>query len=78
MISKGKYHKYKKISLDELPEMLTCAQVGSYMQVCDNTVSKWIREGKLTACRIPGSKTYRVDKSDLVTFLDRCKGCVNR
>ena len=57
--------------------MLTCSQVGQYMQVCDNTVSKWVREGKLPACRIPNSKTYRISKSDLSKFIDDCRGVVN-
>jgi excisionase family DNA binding protein len=48
---------------------VTVGQAAQYLQVCDMTVLRWIRSGKL-----PASKTsagYRIAANDLETYLSK-------
>ena len=49
--------------------LYTVKDVAKYLRVHDQTVKKWIREGKLVAKRIEGQ--YRVKRSDLEAFIEK-------
>ncbi|MDP8246856.1 MAG: response regulator [Candidatus Tritonobacter lacicola] len=49
---------------------LTTGEVGRYCSVSYNTVSKWVKNGKLKAYRTPGGH-YRIRKGDLISFLKK-------
>lgn len=49
-----------------MDKMYSTQWVAEYFNVPKVTVQKWIREGKLPACR-PG-KEYRIRESDLKAF----------
>jgi len=49
---------------------LTTGEAGRYCGVSYNTVSKWIKNGKLKTYRTPGGH-YRIRKDDLISFLKK-------
>jgi excisionase family DNA binding protein len=49
----------------------TVAQAAEYLQVCDITILRWIKCGKLPASRI--GKSYRIAVADLDTMLNKGK-----
>ena len=63
----------KPVKLEDLPEMMSTIQAGQWLQVDSNTVGNWIRQGKLPASKIPGSSIYRINKADLINFVEGCK-----
>lgn len=56
---------------DELPQMMTVAQVARYLQLTRITVRRCIMRGLLPASRI--GKSYRIRRSDLDEFLEAAK-----
>lgn len=52
-----------KISLDDLPDLLTIAEVASLLRVSVLTVKRWGKKGKLPAIRINsrGDRRYKKD-----------------
>lgn len=51
-----------------MTEYLTAKQIAEALNVHPVTVRRWIKEGRLKAIR-PGSRNYRVAKSDFEAFL---------
>lgn len=49
-------------------KLYTCDEVAERYQVKTSTVLSWIREKKLCAIRISGSKLYRISEDDLIAF----------
>lgn len=49
-------------------KLYTCDEVAERYQVKPSTVLSWIREKKLCAIRISGSKMYRIAEEDLIAF----------
>ena len=49
----------------------TVAQAAEYLQVCDMTVLRWIKCGKLPASKI--GKSYRIAIAGLDTMLEKGK-----
>lgn len=47
---------------------LTVAEVAAHYRTTDRTVQRWIREGKLPAVRVPGGRSYRINKADIEAF----------
>jgi excisionase family DNA binding protein len=48
-------------------ELLTAKQVAAILQLSPKTVKDWLREGKLTGCRI--GRVWRVKGADLEAFI---------
>jgi excisionase family DNA binding protein len=51
--------------------LLTVEQIAGMLSVCELTVYKLIKEGKLKHCKIGNRK--RVSMSDLMAFINSCK-----
>lgn len=49
-------------------KLYTCNEVAERYGVKTGTVISWIRDKKLCAIRISGSKMYRVSEEDLMKF----------
>ncbi len=51
----------KKVSLDDLPDLLTVREVAELLRVSPLTVKRWGKKGKLPAIRINsrGDRRYR-------------------
>lgn len=51
----------KKISLDDLPDLLTIKEVAELLRVSPLTIKRWGKKGKLPAIRINsrGDRRYR-------------------
>lgn len=47
----------------------TVSEIGDMFKVSRDTVSEWIRKGKIGAVKIGGTKTVRISESDLNKFL---------
>lgn len=65
--------------LADLPEVITAEEVGSMLRVTPVTVTKWARQGNLTAIRV-GKRMLRIRKEDLREFLltaDEAEGSVD-
>lgn len=52
-----------KVSLDDLPDLLTIAEVASLLRVSALTIKRWGKRGKLPAIRINsrGDRRYKKD-----------------
>ncbi|PIY71534.1 excisionase [Candidatus Roizmanbacteria bacterium CG_4_10_14_0_8_um_filter_33_9] len=52
-----------KVSLDDLPDLLTIREVASLLRVSSLTVKRWGKKGKLPAIRINsrGDRRYKKD-----------------
>ena len=52
-----------KVSLDDLPDLLTIAEVASILRVSTLTIKRWGKKGKLPAIRINsrGDRRYKKD-----------------
>ncbi len=52
-----------KVSLDDLPDLLTIREVASLLRVSNLTVKRWGKKGKLPAIRINsrGDRRYKKD-----------------
>lgn len=53
------------------PEIMTIAQVASYLQISEITTYKWVNEGKIPAFKI--GRHWRVKKEDLADVIERLK-----
>ena len=51
----------------ETKRLLTVEQAAAYLQVCTESVRRWIKEKKLPASKLP--KGYRIDSDDLNNFV---------
>lgn len=55
-------------------ELLTVAEVAQRLKLHQETIRRWIREGKLTAIRLGRTQAgYRIRTSDLQLFLSGSK-----
>jgi excisionase family DNA binding protein len=50
--------------------LLTVAEVAEQFQVDEQTVRRWIRQGRLVAHNLGGKAGYRIQRRDLQDFLD--------
>lgn len=57
---------------DEL-EYLTIAQASKFLQVSQNTLRNWDRDGILKAFRLGTRKVMRYKKADLIKFVENGK-----
>ena len=55
------------------PEYLTLAQASKFLQVSQNTLRNWDRNGTLKAFRLGTRKAMRYKKADLVKFIESNK-----
>ena len=53
-----------------MDKLYTCAEVADRYRVKPGTVLSWIRDKKLCAISIGGSKVYRIAEEDLIAFED--------
>ncbi len=51
--------------------MLTVQQIAERLQVHEETVRRWLREGSLVGINFGGKSGYRVRQDELEAFLDR-------
>lgn len=54
---------------DDLPLVLDAAQVAQLLNLNIDYVRKLTREGKLPASRLPGGRTYRYFRDDVLQWL---------
>jgi excisionase family DNA binding protein len=54
--------------MDDLPAMLTPAEIGRILRVDPKTVTRWARDGKLAAVRTPGGH-WRFPVAVVLAFL---------
>ncbi len=59
---------HKKLSLEDLPDLLTIREVADLLRVSPLTIKRWGKKGKLPAIRI-NSRGDRRYKKDVVTRL---------
>jgi excisionase family DNA binding protein len=52
---------------------LTVAQIAEQLQVHEETVRRWLRDGRLRGRNFGGKSGYRVRESELIAFLDEDK-----
>jgi excisionase family DNA binding protein len=64
----GDVHK-GGVSMDE--QLLTVDQVAARLQVNEQTVRRWLRDGELGGVPFGGRTGWRVTEEDLQAFLDR-------
>lgn len=50
--------------------LLTVAEVAEVLRVDEQTVRRWIRQGRLAAHSLGGKAGYRIQRRDLHRFLD--------
>lgn len=60
--------------VDDLPDLLTLEQVSELLQVHQNTLRNWDKDGTLKAIRIGVRKLYRYKKADIIKMLDNSGG----
>jgi excisionase family DNA binding protein len=51
--------------------MLTVDQVAERLQVNEQTVRRWLRDGQLTGVPFGGRTGWRINEDELQAFLDR-------
>ena len=55
--------------------MLTVREVAERLRVPEQTVRRWLRDGRLRGARLGGTKLgYRIAESDVETFLEASYG----
>ena len=54
-----------------MEQLLTVEQVAERLQVNEQTVRRWLREGELTGIPFGGRTGWRMSEEDLQAFLDR-------
>ncbi len=54
-----------------MEQLLTVEQVAERLQVNEQTIRRWLREGELTGVPFGGRTGWRVSEDDLRAFLDR-------
>lgn len=61
----------------ERPHMWTTQQLAEHLQVSERTILNWIRSGRLSGYRLPGSRAgWRIDDAALERFLAALRGQV--
>jgi excisionase family DNA binding protein len=68
MTKSSKKKKKKKLSLDNLPDLLTVKEVAELLRVSPLTIKRWGKRGKLPAIRI-NSRGDRRYKKEAVLWL---------
>lgn len=53
------------------PEYLTLVQASKFLQVSQNTLRNWDRNGTLKAFRLGTRKAMRYKKEDLIKFIEK-------
>jgi excisionase family DNA binding protein len=56
------------------PLYLTVAEVSRVLRCTPETVTRWIKEGRLPASRLPGGRAYRIYCEDVNMALSPVKG----
>lgn len=51
--------------------LLTVAEICDLLQVHEETVRRWLRDGRLNGINLGGKSGYRVRESELADFLHR-------
>ena len=51
--------------------LLTVEQVAERLQINEQTIRRWLRDGRLTGVPFGGRTGWRVSEEDLQMFLDR-------
>lgn len=59
----------RKISLQDLPDILTISEVSGLLRVSPLTIKRWGKSGKLPAIRINSRGDRRFKKEDVVKIL---------
>ncbi len=54
-----------------MDRLLTVDQVAERLQVNEQTIRRWLREGELTGVPFGGRTGWRIGEEDLQAFLDR-------
>jgi excisionase family DNA binding protein len=54
-------------------QMLTVADVCDRLQVHEETVRRWLRDGRLKGIYLGGRSGYRIREKDFVTFLEQAE-----
>jgi excisionase family DNA binding protein len=62
-------------ALMDSTRLLTPSEVAEMLQVTDNTVTAWLREGRLKGLKV-GIRAWRIRPSDLQSFLDQAERSV--
>lgn len=69
--------KEVQIDMEQIKDVLTSGEVAKITNVAPRTVAKWIDSGMLTGYRLPGSKDRRVEKTNLLRFMQEHKMSVH-
>ncbi|OGK21526.1 hypothetical protein A3C23_04785 [Candidatus Roizmanbacteria bacterium RIFCSPHIGHO2_02_FULL_37_13b] len=66
------YKKTNKISLDDLPDLLTIREVADILRVSPLTIKRWGKRGKLPAIRINsrGDRRYKKEVINRLLGID--------
>ena len=59
-----------------MDRLLTVDQVAERLQVNEQTIRRWLREGELTGVPFGGRTGWRVSEEDLQEFLDRRRSAI--
>jgi excisionase family DNA binding protein len=51
--------------------LLTVQQVAEWLQVHEETIRRWLRDGEMAGINLGGKSGYRIKESDVVSFLSR-------
>lgn len=65
--------KQSKISLADLPDLLTVREVADLLRVSPLTIKRWGKKGKLPAIRINSRGDRRYRKEDILRLLGMTK-----
>lgn len=60
---------FKKVSMDDLPDLLTIREVADLLRVSPLTIKRWGKKGKLPAIRINSRGDRRYRKSVVTRLL---------
>lgn len=55
------------LSMGQLPELLTVAEVAEILRLSDETIHRWSREGRLEHVDVLGVKRFRRDYIEALT-----------
>lgn len=62
-----------RVSLDEIfsdyPALMTLEEVAQALRIGHLTAARWRREGRLPACRLPGTKNWLIVRDELARAL---------
>ena len=54
-----------------MERLLTVEQVADWLQVNEQTIRRWLREGELTGVPFGGRTGWRISEEDVRAFLER-------